>query len=219
MEKYPITQPKSNTWNFIKWALIIVLLGFTIYLCFRNHQLNSQLDSVSKSVNEIPDTVYKDKPFKPVNSYSDELNPWRILIFGNKSSSAIQQDSTHSQVNTEISRKDSLVQFTLDNSNLNLSFWNKETGTYHTNLFNIDLDKYKYNWYEGTLTQKRIRKLSLSPYAYGKYRPFNNLLDVGVGISFKTKRFNYKLGVNTFYYPRFHSGIGTDLEFTVTYNF
>ncbi len=32
----------------------------------------------------------------------------------------------------------------------------------------------------------------------------------------KTKRFNYKLGINSFYYPRYFSGIKTDLELVVS---
>lgn len=86
-------------------------------------------------------------------------------------------------------------------------------------MFNMDLDKYKYNWYEGQLTQKRIRKLTLSPYVYGKYRVFNQMLDIGTGLSIKTTNFNYKLGINAFHYPKFFSGIKADLEFSVAYNF
>ena len=46
-----------------------------------------------------------------------------------------------------------------------------------------------------------------------------NLWDLGTGISIETKRFNYKLGINSFYYPRYFSGIKTDLELVVTYKF
>ena len=102
---------------------------------------------------------------------------------------------------------------------MNLRLLNQQTGTYSTRLFNINLDKYNYNWYEGQLTRKKVARLSLKPYVYGKYRPFNNLFDMGAGLSIKTKRFNYKLGVNTFYYPKIKSGIGTDIEFQITYNF
>lgn len=42
---------------------------------------------------------------------------------------------------------------------------------------------------------------------------------MGAGLSIKTKRFNYKFGVNTFYYPKIKSGMGTDIEFQITYNF
>lgn len=201
----------------LKNALFIVLLGFTIYLCFRNYKLTREVYSLNQAVNEIPDTVYSDKPFKPEKKYSEETQPGKILVYDNKKqSTTLFPDSIRQPV---ISKQDSLVQVILKKNQLNLSFLNQQSGTYSTRLFNIDLDKYNYNWYEGQLTRKKVARLSLSPYVYGKYRPFNNLFDMGAGLSIKTKRFNYKLGVNTFYYPKIKSGIGTDIEFQITYNF
>lgn len=200
----------------LKNALFIVLLGFTIYLCFRNYKLSREVNSLEQAVNEIPDTVYKDKPFKPEKKYSEGNEPDRILVYDNRQSTLFPDSIPRQPV---ISKQDSLVQIVLKKNQLNLSLLNKETDTYSTRLFKIDLDKYNYNWYEGQLTRKKVARLSLSPYVYGKYRPFNNLFDMGAGLSIKTKRFNYKLGVNTFYYPKIKSGIGTDIEFQITYNF
>lgn len=200
-----------------KRALFIVLLGFTIYLCFRNYKLTREVYSLNQAVNEIPDTVYSDKPFKPEKKYSEETQPGKILVYDNKKQSTLfPVDSIRQPV---ISKQDSLVQVVLKKNQLDLSFLNQQSGTYSTRLFNIDLDKYNYNWYDGQLTRKKVARLSLSPYVYGKYRPFNNLFDMGAGLSIKTKRFNYKFGVNTFYYPKVKSGIGTDIEFQIIYNF
>nr|UWG27506.1 MAG: hypothetical protein [Bacteriophage sp.] len=199
-----------------KNALFIVLLGFTIYLCFRNYKLSREVNSLEQAVNEIPDTVYKDKPFKPEKKYSEENEPDRILVYDNRQSTLFPDSMLRQPV---ISKQDSLVQIVLKKNQLNLSLLNQQTGTYSTRLFNINLDKYNYNWYEGQLTRKKVARLSLNPYVYGKYRPFNNLFDIGAGLSIKTKRFNYKLGVNAFYYPKIKSGIGTDIEFQITYNF
>lgn len=201
----------------LKNALFIVFLGFTIYLCFRNYKLSREVNSLEQAVNEIPDTVYKDKPFKPEKKYSEENEPDRILIYYDDRQSNSFPDSMLRQ--PVISKQDSLVQIVLKKNQLNLSLLNQQTGTYSTRLFNINLDKYNYNWYEGQLTRKKVARLSLNPYVYGKYRPFNNLFDIGAGLSIKTKRFNYKLGVNAFYYPKIESGIGTDIEFQITYNF
>ena len=204
----------------LKNALFIVLLGFTIYLCFRNYKLSREVNSLEQAINEIPDTVYKDKPFIPEKKYSEDIEPGRILIYNNRQSNL--NDTLFSNPllrQPVISKQDSLVQMVLKKNQLNLSLFNQQTGTYSTRLFNIDLDKYNYNWYEGQLTRKKVARLSLSPYVYGKYRPFNNLFDMGAGLSIKTKRFNYKFGVNTFYYPKIKSGMGTDIEFQITYNF
>ena len=200
----------------LKKALFIVLLGFTIYLCFRNYKLSREVDSLEQAVNEIPDTVYTKKPFKPEKKYSEEKEPDRILVYDDRQSTLFPDSIQRQPV---ISKQDSLVQIVLKKDKLNLSLFNQQTGTYSTKLFKIDLDKYNYNWYEGQLTRKKVASLLFSPYVYGKYRPFNNLFDMGAGLSIKTKRFNYKLGVNTFYYPKIKSGIGTDIEFQITYNF
>lgn len=216
----------------LKNALVLLLLGFTIYLCFRNYKLNSYIRQLpDSSVIGIPDTIKLKENFKPQSPYTQLVQPQRILLYDfyrNSSNSTKPQASdstavTSNRISREtsnrISREDSLVQFTLDKNQLNLSLFNKETNSYSTRMFNMDLDKYKYNWYEGQLTQKRIRKLTLSPYVYGKYRVFNQMLDIGTGLSIKTTNFNYKLGINAFHYPKFFSGIKADLEFSVTYNF
>lgn len=198
-----------------KNIVTLILLGFTIFLCFRNYKLSREVNSLEQAVNEIPDTVYIKKPFKPENFFSEKKEPDRILIYDKKKSDSLPDPIRQNL----ISKQDSLVQLVLKRNQLNLSLLNKETNTYSTRLFQIDLNKYSYNWYEGQLTQKRVKRFSLNPYIYGKYRPFNNLLDMGTGIEFKTNRFNYKLGINAFYYPKFQSGIGTDLEFSVQYKF
>lgn len=212
-----------------KWkdVLVLVLLGFTIYLCFRNYKLNSYISQLpDSSVIGISDTIKLKEEFKPQKPFSQLIEPSRILLYdfyrnSNRMTKSPSSDSTavDSDHSVKVSKKDSLVQFTLDKNQLNLSLFNKETNSYSTRMFNMDLGKYKYNWYEGQLTQKRIRKLTLSPYVYGKYRVFNQMLDIGTGLSIKTTNFNYKLGINAFHYPKFFSGIKADLEFSVTYNF
>lgn len=205
----------------LKIALVVFLLGFTIYLCFRNYKLNQQLSMLpDKEIIQHTDTIYLRKDFLPI-SYDNLLNPSRILLY-NSPHSSVSQDlcSTDS---AEISEKDSLVQLVIDKNQLTLSFLNQNSGIYSSRLFNIDPNNYKYSWYNGKLTtqeiKSRIRLIRLVPYVYGKYRPFNNLWDLGTGISIETKRFNYKLGINSFYYPRYFSGIKTDLELVVTYKF
>lgn len=199
----------------LKVAMIVLLLGFTIYLCFRNYKLNQQLSMLpDKEVIQHTDTIYLRKDFLPI-SYDNLLNPSRILLYNSSVSQGLC--STDS---AEISEKDSLVQLVIDKNQLTLSFLNQNSGIYSSRLFNIDTNNYKYSWYNGKLTTQEIKsRIRLVPYVYGKYRPFNNLWDLGTGISIETKRFNYKLGINSFYYPRYFSGIKTDLELVVTYKF
>lgn len=202
----------------LKIAMVVLLLGFTIYLCFRNYKLNQQLSMLpDKEIIQHTDTIYLRKDFLPI-SYDNLLNPSRILLYNSPHSSVSQ--GLCSTDSAEISEKDSLVQLVIDKNQLTLSFFNQNSGIYSSRLFNIDTNNYKYSWYNGKLTTQEIKsRIRLVPYVYGKYRPFNNLWDLGTGISIETKRFNYKLGINSFYYPRYFSGIKTDLELVVTYKF
>ena len=211
----PISDQKMKK---LKIAMVVLLLGFTIYLCFRNYKLNQQLSMLpDKEIIQHTDTIYLRKDFLPI-SYDNLLNPSRILLYNSPHSSISQ--GLCSTDSAEISEKDSLVQLVIDKNKLTLSFLNQNSGIYSSRLFNIDPNNYKYSWYNGKLTTQEIKsRIRLVPYVYGKYRPFNNLWDLGTGISIETKRFNYKLGINSFYYPRYFSGIKTDLELVVTYKF
>lgn len=211
----PISDQKMKKF---KIAMVVLLLGFTIYLCFRNYKLNQQLSMLpDKEIIQHTDTIYLRKDFLPI-SYDNLLNPSRILLYNSPHSSFSQ--GLCSTDSAEISEKDSLVQLVIDKNQLTLSFLNQNSGIYSSRLFNIDTNNYKYSWYNGKLTTQEIKsRIRLVPYVYGKYRPFNNLWDLGTGISIETKRFNYKLGINSFYYPRYFSGIKTDLELVVTYKF
>lgn len=211
----PISDQKMKK---LKVAMVVLLLGFTIYLCFRNYKLNQQLSMLpDKEIIQHTDTIYLRKDFLPI-SYDNLLNPSRILLYNSPHSSVSQ--GLCSTDSAEISEKDSLVQLVIDKNQLTLSFLNQNSGIYSSRLFNIDPNNYKYSWYNGKLTTQEIKsRIRLVPYVYGKYRPFNNLWDLGTGISIETKRFNYKLGINSLYYPRYFSGIKTDLELVVTYKF
>lgn len=212
----PISDQKMKK---LKVAMVVLLLlGSTIYLCFRNYKLNQQLSMLpDKEIIQHTDTIYLRKDFLPI-SYDNLLNPSRILLYNSPHSSVSQ--GLCSTDSAEISEKDSLVQLVIDKNQLTLSFLNQNSGIYSSRLFNIDPNNYKYSWYNGKLTTQEIKsRIRLVPYVYGKYRPFNNLWDLGTGISIETRRFNYKLGINSFYYPRYFSGIKTDLELVVTYKF
>lgn len=170
-----------------------------------------------KEIIQHTDTIYLRKDFLPI-SYDNLLNPSRILLYNYQNWD--KSINTANNPDSIISEKDSLVQLVIDKNQLTLSFLNQNSGIYSSRLFNIDTNNYKYSWYNGKLTTQEIKsRIRLVPYVYGKYRPFNNLWDLGTGISIETKRFNYKLGINIFYYPRYFSGIKTDLELVVTYKF
>lgn len=198
---------------------ILLLLGFTIYLCFRNYKLSREVENLNQSLLEVSsDTVYIEKPFQP-SIYSQGLEPEKVIFYQQQTSNI--DSCQHQKFETAATpKKDSLVQVFLKSNKLDLSFYDKSSDTHFTRIYPIDLEKYQYSWYDGKLTQKRVSKLSLiKPYVYSKYRVFNKFWDMGLGISVKTTKINYKLGINTFYYPKLKSGLGTDIEFQILYNF
>lgn len=107
------------------------------------------------------------------------------------------------------SLRDSMYQFLLSRDKLSLTFKNTLDSSYKIEDYYIDLDKYDYNWVDGKLTFKEVKSnIKLTPYINGKYRMFNRFLDLTSGISLETKRFNYNLGINLFYYPSLQKTLG-----------
>lgn len=192
-----------------------LLLGITIILCFTYFRQRHEISQLQKQPKVIgnTDTVYISKPYKPVKGYSTKVLPKYVFLYGKnwKESKEVNTDS--------IQKGDSLVQALLNKDKLNLSFFRPSMNGFFTKEYKIDLDKYQYNWVNGDLTQKEAGfKLKVEPYAYLKYRYFNKLADLGIGISFKTRRISYKVGINEFYYPNLQKNPGTDLEISITYN-
>lgn len=203
------------------------LLGLTIYLCFRNFQLHQQvkqLQIVQNSTSSKSDTVYSTKPYSPVVGYPTIQVPNIVTFYSNKKrSKSAASSSNRSGSATKDEGSDSLVQFLLDNSHLKVySVHNIDSITLGSTSkdFELDLDFYKYNWVNNQLTRKPINFLErFKPYTYISYRYFHNVIDAGFGLSFKTKTLIYKVGVNTFYYPKYKKDLGLDLEFKLEYNF
>ena len=203
------------------------LLGLTIYLCFRNSQLHQQvkqLQIVQGSTSSKSDTVYSTKPYSPVVGYPTIQVPNIVTFYSNqKRSNSAASSSNGSGSATNDVGCDSLVQFLLDNSHLKVySVHNIDSITLGSTSkdFELDLDFYKYNWVNNQLTRKPINFLErFKPYTYISYRYFHNVMDAGFGLSFKTKTLIYKVGVNTFYYPKYKKDLWLDLEFKLEYNF
>lgn len=219
------------------------LLGLTIYLCFRNIQLHQQVKQLQKTARNSfskskSDTVYSTKPYSPIPAYPIIQVPHIVtyypgykLVDPSSQSLGIRPSPitfttkpTGSWDQTSmVNNNDSLVQFLLDSSHLKVSSVYKiDSITLGSTSkdFELNLDFYKYNWVNGQLTSKPISFFQrFKPYAYVSYRYFHNTLDGGLGLSFKTKTFIYKVGINTFYYPKYRSDIGLDLELKLEYNF
>lgn len=204
------------------------LLGLTIYFCFRNFQLHQQvkqLQIVQNSTSSKSDTVYSTKPYSPVVGYPTIQVPNMVTYYGQVKE--VRPPSNNQELikrsSDQVIHNDSLVQFLLDNSHLKVSsVYKTDSLTLGSTSkdFELNLDFYKYNWVNNQLTYKPIPIYQrIKPYTYISYRYFHNVMDAGFGLSFKTKTLIYKVGVNTFYYPKYKKDLGLDLEFKLEYNF
>lgn len=206
------------------------LLGLTIYLCFRNIQLRQQVNKLQETRRTFlskskSDTVYSTKPFLPIKDYPIIQVPSMVTYYGQVKE--VRPPSNNQELINRSSDKvihnDSLVQFLLDNSHLKVSSVYKTDSLTLGSIskdFELNLDFYKYNWVNNQLTYKPIPIYQrIKPYAYISYRYFHNVMDGGIGLSFKTKTLIYKVGINTFYYPQYKKDLGLDLELKLEYNF
>ena len=206
------------------------LLGLTIYFCFRNIQLHQQVNKLQETRRTFlskskSDTVYSTKPFLPIKDYPIIQVPSMVTYYGQVKE--VRPPSNNQELikrsSDQVIHNDSLVQFLLDNSHLKVSSVYKTDSLTLGSIskdFELNLDFYKYNWVNNQLTYKPIPILQrIKPYAYISYRYFHNVIDGGIGLSFKTKTLIYKVGINTFYYPQYKKDLGLDLELKLEYNF
>ena len=212
----------------IRVIFTLGLLGLTIYLCFRNIQLHQQVNKLQKTRTSFSksksDTVYSTKPYSPIQAYPIIQVPNMVTYYGQVKE--VRPSSNNQELikrsSDQVIHNDSLVQFLLDSRLLKVNSIIKSDSTLrHTSKdFELNLDFYKYNWVNNQLTYKPIPILKrIKPYAYISYRYFHNVMDCGIGLSFKTKTLIYKVGINTFYYPQYKKDLGLDLELKLEYNF
>ena len=202
----------------MKWKIsTFLLLGLTIILCLtylRQRQEISRLNAQSVVIGKT-DTIYVNKPFKYEPSFSITQLPKYVFLYN---SPYIDKDKLDID-NQSIQKEDSIVQVILNRENLSLSFKNILDSTYFKLDYKIDLDEFKYNWVNGNLTRQKVGlNLKLVPYVYTKYRPIHQMVDLGIGLSLKTQRSQYKFGINGYFYPSLEKSLGIDPEISITYN-
>lgn len=211
--------------KFIKYFCVTLLLGSTIYLCFRNFQLHQQVNQLQVKQNHSnkskSDTVFITKPFNPIGAYPITEIPNLVTYYlpDSHANSAHSIDQVKGDHLLQLLKPDSLVQILLDEKSLRISFKDDSIGSYFSKDFELDLSSYKYNFINNSLTKyKKSIFAKLKPYAYISYRYPQNLGDLGLGIGFKTQKVIYKVGMNGFWYPSFKKDPGLNLEFRLEYN-
>ena len=210
--------------KFIKYFCVTILLGSTIYLCFRNFQLHRQVNQLQVKQNPSKsksDTVFITKPFNPIGAYPITEIPNLVTYYlpDSHANSAHSIDQVKGDHLLQLLKPDSLVQILLDEKSLRISLKDDSLGFYFSKDFELDLSSYKYNFINNSLTKyKKSIFAKLKPYAYISYRYPQNLGDLGLGIGFKTQKVIYKVGMNGFWYPSFKKDPGLTLEFRLEDN-
>ena len=248
----------------ITLALLVGLLGATIYLCFLNFQLRSQLsryqpkvnssitvqtvkrDSGGKETSQNTEVASTDDKFTVVPNYSSgQLMPDRILYWDSQITQSDAVGATDHGSNKNPSdqtsdnsgfyfrdfgfsglpdswkpSQDSLVQLLLDRKTLEMSFYNDGVNKYLTKSYDLDFERYKYNWTPSSgLTYQKKRMLEISPYLQVRHQVFNKVTSVGTGFSFKTRKLDYNIGFSLTHDLEVEPFIRPDLEVSITYKF
>ena len=228
-------------------CVILLLLGCTIYLCLRNIYLSSQLKKLESTpipeltINtnngekkQTTELVAVKDSFKETPKYSTTVLPGRITYYDTETvlpSTVTEKSDTASDNSfyfrdfvepsnkTFSTRSDSLVQILLDRKKLTLSSYNQGYNKYITKEFDVDYTRYRYNWTPEGLSSEKVMYFAIQPYLYGKYQPFHREVNLGTGISFKTRKLDYNLGVSLNNSGWAKPQLKSDLELTVIYKF
>lgn len=211
-----------------KNLVILILLVVTIIQCFlifRDREGESLTYLSSQSIT-TPDTI-----FLPVSDYQ-EVKPFKVTVIPNKVTLFRNSDLSGDSLLIELpytsidsldlqssSKFDSISQIILKNDWLQLTTKNTLDSSYKVVKFKIDPLQYNYNWVNNQLSSEKRFKPRINPYIRGSYRPFNKFWDLNSGIRLETKKLNYNLGINLFYYPSLQKSVGKDLEISITYKF
>ena len=195
-------------------TLYIIFLCGTIYLWIQNNSLRTKLKEL-ENYTSTTDTIiskrtYEQEKEKP---FDKELKPNKLIIY------PPEKVGKFSHIQHICNSNNPVVSFRLEQRKLSFTSIGQDT-LYQRKFFPLNLNLYQYDYQGGKLTYKKKSFIKrLSHYTELRIRPLNRFYDLSGGLSFKTNKFNYKLGINFSYYPMLSSKIRKDLEIVFTYNF
>lgn len=116
--------------------------------------------------------------------------------------------------------KDSLVQILLNRKELKLSSFNSTTSKFRTVSYEIDLNRYSYNWTPSQgLTFKKVYPVQIYPYIRGGYTIFNKEINFGTGINISTYNLDFSLEGCLNNSRGTSKNINTDIRVNLVYKF
>lgn len=183
--------------------------------------------------------------FREIPAYKGNLNPKNILYWNSgdlKKSKLSSSSNTNKWLtscndrDSNISKssfsdtkllenlhnfeKDSLVQILLNRKELKLSSFNSPTSKFRTVSYEIDLNRYSYNWTPSQgLTFKKVYPVQIYPYIRGGYTIFNKEINFGTGINISTYNLDFSLEGCLNNSRGTSKNINTDIRVNLVYKF
>lgn len=213
-------------------TLALIIMALTIFWLWNR---NSELKKVINNTHGKVDTVRIDKPFKPTLDFQDFQLPktvflYRVdsipvdrVIYKDRIVTIVQKDSTRIEYQDQFlvnyPDKPKFIQLLADKSKLSITTF-KTDCTLATEEYQVNFNRYQYNYQDGKLTYKKtpfLKRFNLVPQY--TFRPISNMHDLDLGLKYNTSKFNYEVGLNLNYYPSFRSHVGVDPYLRIQYNF
>ena len=199
--------------KIVYYVIIVVLLLFSVYLAFKLWNEKHKpipIDQVKT------DTIYVNKPFKPIPEYKFINIPYLVTFWSDPDikidtvyvdSSQIHYvlpsgnvDLNH-QFLVKYPENPKLLQMVTSKESLEFTFL-KPDGLVRTEKYSFYPEVNYYNYQNDGLTYKRkpfIQRFEISPEVM--VRPFANMYDLNFGLKYKTRKIYYEIGINSYYYP------------------
>lgn len=221
--------------KIFKVIILLIFSSITIYLCFRNYKLKQEILSYTKKYDEllVNTTTKTDTTILSSSQWDDRLNSLHkplpttevpvksemtsnSFVRNNHMSQSPEKD-TLTTTNYIAHNGGSQVSFSIDDNKLSIHV--PELGN-QIDTYKINPGLSNYRFYNGVLTSKQKPFYQrLDPYLEFSIRPLNQFYDLSSGVSFETSRFNYKVGLNLSYYPKFSPMVMKDVELKIIYKF
>lgn len=213
--------------------LIALILGF---LWLRQCSVTKSLKSENEILESKSDTIWKTDTLKIPEPYPISVKPEKVIIYKTDTVTRVYKEvkivkdtilllspetnplKVNKQFLLQYPESSKLVSFDLSHSKLQLDLLSIH-GIVSREIYPLDFNRYSYRYSDNQMTVKRRRFLKIEPELSYSFRPLNNFHDLIFQLKFKTSRFSYNLGINSFLYPKFQQNFGYDAQVGISYNF
>lgn len=119
---------------------------------------------------------------------------------------------------TQYPSKPKLLQAFVSESSFQLALLNTN-GNVYKEVYDIDTRFYNYNYNEGLTHEPKPFFSRIEPFIQTTIRPRNLMVDLDLGLNYNTRKINYEIGINGFYYNPLSNPFGWDIFFRMKYKF